>query len=171
MIVYLIKANYEFVIYIVVAGLALWLVIFGDKHLNFHPIAVGGFSLWVFFHMIGGSLSINGIRLYDSIIIPLIGEPYNILKYDQAIHIFCYMVIALLLYGVAKSYFKKENWFTFLIVVLAATGIGALNEIFELFAVIVAGSTGVGGYFNNALDLIFNLIGSIIGVFIAKKLK
>ena len=58
-----------------------------------------------------------------------------------------------------------------LIVVLAVTGVGALNEIFELGAVVFTGSTGVGGYYNNALDLIFNLIGAIIGVMIGKRMS
>ncbi len=45
-------------------------------------------------------------------------------------------------------------------------GFGAFNEIIELLAVLLFDATQqVGGYLNNALDLVFNLIGSIIACF------
>jgi len=154
LIFYIIKGNYEFVIHIIVASLAMALVMWADKNINFNPVAVGGFSIWVLFHMLGGSVSFNGTRLYDTILIPIIGEPYNILKYDQALHTYVYLVIGMLLYHAVKPHLKKENTLTLIIIILAVTGIGALNEIFELGAVVFTGSTGVGGYINNALDLI-----------------
>lgn len=171
LIFYIIKGNYEFVMHIIVAGLALGLVRWADKKVKFNVVAVGGFSIWVLLHMLGGMLSFNGVRLYDTILIPILKEPFNILKYDQLLHTYVYLVIAMLLYDVAKPYIKKENFLMLLIVVLAVTGVGALNEIFELGAVVFTGSTGVGGYYNNALDLIFNLIGAIIGVIIGKRMS
>ena len=57
-----------------------------------------------------------------------------------------------------------------LIIILIASGIGAFNEIIEFFAVVFFNAAkGVGGYFNNALDLVFNLIGAIIASFIITK--
>ena len=47
-----------------------------------------------------------------------------------------------------------------------AMGVGAFNEILELIAVVFLGAAEqVGDYFNNALDLFFNLIGSTIACF------
>jgi hypothetical protein len=41
-------------------------------------------------------------------------------------------------------------------------GIGAFNEVFEFVAAAFLGaSDNVGSYANNALDLVFNLVGSI----------
>jgi putative membrane protein len=50
-----------------------------------------------------------------------------------------------------------------LIVFLASIGIGALNEVIE-FSVVVLFTSGVGDYFNNALDLVFNAAGALISV-------
>ena len=47
------------------------------------------------------------------------------------------------------------------LIVLGGMGIGALNEIIEFAAVVIFGQTGVGGYWNTALDLVFNLLGAI----------
>ena len=45
-------------------------------------------------------------------------------------------------------------------------GTGALNEVLEFGAVILFGAAKqVGDYLNNALDLVFNLTGSIIACF------
>jgi uncharacterized membrane protein YjdF len=47
-----------------------------------------------------------------------------------------------------------------------ALGIGSLNEILELGAVVLLGAQEiVGDYFNNAMDLVFNQIGSVTAVF------
>ena len=60
----------------------------------------------------------------------------------------------------------------FVFSVLAGLGIGALNEMIEFSMVVLANAgAAVGGYYNNALDLIFNFIGNIIGAWIASKSK
>ena len=41
-------------------------------------------------------------------------------------------------------------------------GFGALNEVVEFAAVAFFGQTGVGGYWNTALDLVFNMLGAIV---------
>lgn len=52
-----------------------------------------------------------------------------------------------------------------LLLILIALGIGALNEILEFGAVVfLDAQEAVGDYFNNAADLVFNLIGSVIAV-------
>lgn len=41
-------------------------------------------------------------------------------------------------------------------------GFGALNEIIEFIAFLSFPNTGVGGYENNMLDLVFNMFGAIL---------
>ena len=57
-----------------------------------------------------------------------------------------------------------------IVVVLAGLGAGALNEIIEFFITVMLQNTGVGGYENTALDLVFNLLGAIGAmIYIRKK--
>ena len=49
------------------------------------------------------------------------------------------------------------------VTILAASSIGALNEIIEFLAVVALGTDGVGGYTNTAIDLVANLLGAIVG--------
>ena len=53
--------------------------------------------------------------------------------------------------------------------VLASLGIGLLNEILEFTMVVFADAgDAVGGYYNTALDLVFNFIGAVLGVWFVK---
>jgi len=62
--------------------------------------------------------------------------------------------------------FKNNTALLALILILIAMGTGAFIEIIEFNAVVFLGAAErVGDYFNNTLDLVFNLIGSIIACF------
>jgi len=41
-------------------------------------------------------------------------------------------------------------------------GAGALNEIVEFVATVLVPETNVGGYYNTALDLVFNAAGALV---------
>ncbi|MDD4290155.1 MAG: DUF2238 domain-containing protein, partial [Patescibacteria group bacterium] len=146
-----------------------------DKKFNYPQIAKIGFATWLLLHFLGGSLKINGIRLYDTILIPIFAEPLNIFRYDQLLHAFCYFVFVFFVYSIVKNNLKEDikKGVTLFIIVLIAEGIGAINEIIELSTVIFFHTQGVGNYYNNALDLVFNLIGALIGsiIIINKKNK
>jgi uncharacterized membrane protein YjdF len=167
-IIFLIKGNYEFLIYVFVTSFVLFLVIWADKYFNFNKITICAFGFWVILHMVGGSLYFKGIKFYNLILLPIIGEPYNILRYDQFLHLYCYVVVAMIVYVIAKKY-MEINWYVLILIILAAEGIGAINEIIEFAAVVIAKSTGVGDYTNNALDLVFNLFGAALGTLLAWK--
>ena len=50
------------------------------------------------------------------------------------------------------------------ILITVACGIGAYNELVELFLVVFLNAgVAVGDYLNNAFDLVFNLFGAFIG--------
>lgn len=131
-----------------------------------------GLSVWAILHMAGGGLSFRGTRLYDLILIP-ISETYQILKFDQALHIFGFFVATLVVYHLLIPHMKPnyQGWISLsIIVTMAGLGLGALNEIIEFLATILLSSTGVGGYTNTSLDLVADLIGAIIAlVFIRMK--
>lgn len=158
------RANYEFLFYAATLVVLLALLFMLDRRFNFSALALWSFNAWLLMHLIGGMGSIDGVRMYDVILLPLVGEPYHILKYDQFVHVFCYVVMAALVYEVLEQIIEGSHRLTlFFVTVLAATGIGGLNEVIEFAAVVVVGSTGVGGYTNTALDLVGNLLGALIG--------
>jgi putative membrane protein len=169
-IIYLIQGNYEFLAYILTLGIAIFIIFKADKFFKFPGAARWGFAIWMLLHMLGGSLFINGKKLYDTVLINIIGDPYFILKYDQFVHAFCYFVITLFVYSLVV-YISKSKILTktsILIIILAGIGIGAINEMIEFATVVFLNSTGVGGYTNNALDLFFNSIGAILSIFYIK---
>jgi VanZ family protein len=170
-IIFVLKGNYEFLTYTFTIGILIWAIIASDKIFNYHYLAKLGFAVWLFLHFLGGSLRLGNMRLYDFILINLVGEPLNIFRYDQFMHVFCYFVFAFFVYAIVSHYLKEKSskWALFLIVVMIAEGIGGLNEIIELITVIFFNSSGVGNYYNNALDLVFNLVGAVIGAWVAIK--
>ena len=70
-----------------------------------------------------------------------------------------------------KKHFKEGQTKALIIfTILAAIGVGLLNEVVEFGMVVFADAAdAVGGYYNTALDLVFNLVGAVMGVFIAKE--
>lgn len=160
----IVRANIEFLFYSSTLIVLLGILFFLDRRFNFSAVALWGFNIWMLIHLLGGMASIDGVRLYDVMLLPLVGEPYHILKYDQFVHLYCYVVMAVLVYEVLVQVFRTHHRPTlFFTTVLAASAIGGLNEIVEFSAVVMVGSTGVGGYTNTALDLVANLVGALIG--------
>lgn len=169
---YLLIGNYEFVIYASVLYIATFVIYKLAKKVTFSQWALWGYAIWAILHLFGGGLSVGGTRLYDLMLINIVGEPYNIFKYDQFVHFFCYVAIGLLLAEACKQLKILKGKFGYFVVMLAALGIGALNEIIEFGAVVfLDAAEGVGGYYNTALDLVFNSIGAIVGVLLVRYTK
>ena len=103
----LMAKNFEFLGYWVAVTLLFFIVVKLADKFNFHILSVILFSLWAFSHMAGGLIYIGETRLYDLMLINIIGEPYNILRFDQVIHAFCYFAISILTYSVLKNYIKN----------------------------------------------------------------
>lgn len=162
----LIAGNYEFVIYagatIVLLGFLHWT----DKRFHYNNLVLWLFDIWLIMHILGGLLVVGSGVLYSYVLIPLVGEPYNILKYDQLVHAYCYFVVALLMWKVVTQVSRSDASFGLLatIAVLAATGVGGLNEMVEFLAVIAVPDTNVGGYENTAIDIVANFLGALLAV-------
>lgn len=164
------RGNYEFVGYWVVLVALFLLVIKLSDRFEIPTWAVVLFSVWSVSHMAGGLILVGGVRLYDLILINILGDPFFILKYDQLIHAYAYVAFSILVYFGLKKYMGNRGMALYIFSVLAALGIGLLNEVIEFgMVVFLDAGDAVGGYYNTALDLVFNLIGSLIGPLIARK--
>lgn len=129
---------------------------------------LGGLSLWGLLHMMGGSIPIADGVLYNWEMYPFFdggGELY-ILKFDQFVHLYLYAVVALLFLHLLRNYFSNKHSQILIgfIAVMAAMGVGALNEIIEFIAVLSVPDNNVGGYYNTALDIVFNFAGALFAV-------
>jgi uncharacterized membrane protein YjdF len=160
-IYYIIKQNYEFLIYVFV--LIFFIILVSKLHLRFKfsTEVLLGMSIWGLMHMAGGGVYINGTKLYAIQLIPIV------LRYDQFAHFYFYVFATIFMYHVIEYYLdkKKMNWpVVAVFLVFTGMGIGALNEIIEFIAVLSVDSTGVGGYYNTLWDLVFNGFGAIAGV-------
>ena len=113
--------------------------------------------------MAGGSVLVAGDVLYAYRLLPLVdrGGEFFILKFDQVVHAFGFAVATLVMYEITKRYFTGSRGLLVFIAALGGLGLGAINELVEFAAVVFMPSTGVGGYFNTGLDLVFNAVGAI----------
>jgi len=166
------RKNWEFLFYAASLIILLILVTISDKKFNYPKIALYGLGSWLLLHLLGGMAKIGDTRLYDFMLINIIGEPYQILKYDQFVHFYCYFVAAFFVYSIIRSFSKKDSSFTVIafITVIASVGIGGINEIIEFAAVVIVNSNGVGGYYNTAIDLVANTLGALAALPFLKKL-
>lgn len=167
-IISLLTANVEFFFYAVVMIALIGLLQWSDKYVSYLSLGLWGFNIWMVLHLLGGLIVIGDHALYGQMLLPLIGEPYHILKYDQVVHAFCYFVFTILVFSVAKYGSRSYNPTVFILVsILAGMGIGSINEILEFIITIFVPDNGVGGYVNTALDIVANAVGACIaGVYL-----
>ncbi len=161
------KRNYEFIGYIVVIVFFAILIALTNKRVNFPNIVLWGLLVWALLHMAGGGLTIAGKRLYEVILIPIVGDPYFILRYDQFVHAFGFAIATLAMFYLIRPLLAQKipRWTALsIVVVMAGLGVGALNEIIEFSATVILPSTGVGGYINTSLDLVSDLVGAILAM-------
>ncbi len=161
------RTNYEFLLYVgVILVVAAW-IIWKQRSVQFDRTILWGLTIWGLLHMAGGNIHVRGDVLYSLQLIPVVTEPFYILRYDQVIHTFGFGVVTLVGYHVLRPYLREpiqQWWALALLIVLIGSGVGAVNEIVEFIAVLTVPETGVGGYHNTMLDLVFNLIGGLAAV-------
>lgn len=167
---FLSAGNAEFLIYVAVIIFLTALIIHSNKTIHWSFPTLWGLTIWALLHMSGGGVYIGEIRLYDLILIPLSDE-LPILKYDQVVHAFGFFVATFVAFELLKPSLstKINHWKALsLVLIMAGLGFGALNEILEFLATLIAPETGVGGYINTSLDLVFNFIGAVIATLIIR---
>ncbi|MFC1801290.1 DUF2238 domain-containing protein [Nanoarchaeota archaeon] len=158
----IINRNYEFIYYIVIMSILIFIIVLYHKKIHLSNHILLGLTILGVFHLLGGTVFIAGTRLYDLWLIPP-----NILKFDNLIHAFGIFVATFVVYSLLNPHLDKKikhrSVLLITLMVLIAMGIGALNEIMELGAVVFFNAQqSVGDYLNNALDLVFNFIGALI---------
>ncbi len=160
---FLLNANHEFLIYIIVVLAVGMLIALTHKTVRYPFACLVGLAVWALMHLAGGGIRVRCDVLYGLILIP-ISEKYSILRYDQVVHAFGFGVSTLILYHLLGNLLSKKDMRRFsvgLIVVMAGAGLGALNENIEFLLTVLLPQTGVGGYENTSLDLCSNLAGAV----------
>ncbi|MBI2448708.1 DUF2238 domain-containing protein [Candidatus Pacearchaeota archaeon] len=166
-IYYLSIKNYEFLWYVAVLLFFVGLIAFTLKKSNFDYLILWGLSIWGFLHMAGGGVRVGDGVLYALQLIPIwVTDNFFILKFDQLVHFYGFAVATLVAHHLLKKYWNDDVNYKIVYPALVAIGmgLGALNEIVEFMAVVAFSNTGVGGYYNTALDLVFNTLGAIAAV-------
>lgn len=160
------RENYEFLIYIGVIIVLFVVILMSNVKVHYSNMVLWGLVIWALMHMSGGAIMIGDGRLYELIILPL-SDQYQIFRYDQLVHMIGFGVTTLLAYELLRPLLKTPlpGW-TALSIVLVMTGLGfgALNEIVEFAATLIAPETGVGGYINTSLDLVANFVGAVLAL-------
>lgn len=161
---YLSIRNFEFMWYIaVMLGLTIllaWLAL--RKGIPTYLLWL--LSFWGLLHVMGGGVRIEEGVLYAQVLFPFVVDgDLSILKFDQLVHAYGFGVVALLVRHLIVRSVTLSPFGVATLSVLAAMGLGAVNEVVEFIAVL-SGPTGVGGYFNTSLDLVANTFGAVIAV-------
>ncbi len=172
---YLNLKNYEFLIYISVIVLLGAIIGLNLNRSKLDNLVLWLLSIWGLVHLVGGGVRINGNTVYSLRLIDIIdkGGQFYILKMDQLIHFYGFLVSAILVYQLLKSTGSIASKSPKLMIFLSwigSMGLGAMNEVVEFIAFVVLSNTGVGDLYNTGLDLIFNMLGALLGAFVAHKL-
>lgn len=169
-IVFLQKANYEFIIYVGVILAAMGAIGASLRKVDYPLAALVGLTVWAGLHMAGGGIMVGEGRLYDVILIPL-SDTWPILRYDQVVHAWGFGAATLVMFAVLRCMVPEPSWHPIampVILLMAGLGIGAMNETLEFLVSTIVPSSGVGGYINTSLDLCFNTLGAAGGVVYAQ---
>jgi len=155
--------NSEFLWYVATLIFFMALIAATLKASQFPPAILWALSLWGLAHMAGGGLRVGDGVLYAYRVVPIAGDgELTLLKFDQVVHFYGFAVTTFVLWHLLRRHFPQlaGTKTVYVYPALASMGLGALNEIIEFVAVVSFPQTGVGGYFNTALDLVFNGLGA-----------
>jgi len=160
-----IYSNFEFLYYTVLMVVLIYTIIYINKFLHLGFFILLNLSVLGFLHLLGGNFYLWNTRLYDLYFVP------GLIRYDNLIHTFATFIATLALYSLLCNFIDpqvKTRYPIFaIILILMAIGLGTINELVELVAVVLFGAAEkVGGYFNNALDLLFNTIGATLATIV-----
>ncbi|MEI4196027.1 hypothetical protein [Roseovarius sp. E0-M6] len=165
---FLMSGNYEFVVYVITMFILITLIGRSLRSVEYPVSMLWALSAWGLLHMAGGGVPVAGSVLYSLQLFPITpadGE-MQLLKYDQIVHAYGFGVTAWVLWYLMKRHFPMlmGTKTSLLYPALAAMGLGTVNEIIEFIAILSVPETNVGGYFNTALDLVFNALGAAIAM-------
>jgi len=155
--------NSEFLWYVATLVFFMVLIAATMRTSRFPPAILWALAVWGLAHMAGGGLQVGDGVLYSYRLIPIAGDgEFTLLKYDQVVHFYGFGVTTFVLWHLLRRNFPDlvGSKTIYVFPVLGSMGLGALNEIIEFVAVVSFPNTNVGGYYNTALDLVFNGLGA-----------
>ncbi|HWH07011.1 MAG TPA: hypothetical protein VNU47_00570 [Candidatus Paceibacterota bacterium] len=156
--------NTEFLGYIAVI---VALLILGGCVLTHQCVPVWLFALVSsvgFLHLLGAAMPVGDDILYNYVPFPIESSTgLTFIKMDQIVHTYGSAVAALLAYFFLRRDTEFRTFGLLVFTILAASGVGALNEVIEFTAKLLVPNTDVGGYYNTALDLVVNTFGAALG--------
>jgi len=166
--------NYEYVYYtIVTLVLTIPVMLLILKYIYFPKLLTFGIGVLIVVNLLaGGIIKVNGVILYEWVIIPLlmISKDLTLIKFDQIVHLYGTFIVTLMIYYLIRNANKenKYNSFIFLVILFfAGFGAGSFYEIVEFYATSFE-YNAVGEYYNTLFDLCFNAIGALLAVFLLK---
>lgn len=155
--------NREFIFYITVMVVLIAIVAVVHARVKLTIGVLWLLSLWGAAHMAGGLVTVpdgwptlEGSRvLYNWWIIP------DRLKYDQVVHAYGFATSTWLCWQCLRNIasLRRPTIGAVTLAALGAMGLGALNEVVEFIATLIA-DTNVGGYVNTGWDLVANTVGA-----------
>lgn len=164
------EGNTEFLFYVGVLIVALSVVLYIHVRYSLPLWMAWLVSILGALHLAGGSLKVHGDLLYNFVIVSIPNAAgLTIWKFDQLVHPYGAAAIALITYAllVRTSWSATKKIVLLVVAFMVANGAGALNEVIEFGTKMSVPHTDVGGYYNTALDLCFNMLGAAIGSVIA----
>lgn len=161
---FLIEGKWEFLAYVGQVIALLVLLMATIRKTQFPSWLLVMLSVWAGLHMAGGSVIVDGSVLYAYHFFHIVGSGDSyVLRYDQLIHFFGFFTTTFVAYWLLLPQLKQQFRLgaVVFIAILASMGFGAINEIIEFMAVLAVPETGVGGYYNTAIDLVANALGAL----------
>ncbi len=165
--------NYEFLAYIAIMLIligAVWVI---NSRVVLPRAIIWCLSIWGALHMAGGLVMLppafdvgGGLPvLYNW----HIAGPY--FKYDQVVHAFGFGVTTWLCWCGLKSMAPgiRPTMGALTLCAAAGMGFGALNEVIEFIITLLVPDNNVGGYMNTGLDLVYNLLGTVIAAMLLRQ--
>ncbi|MDD5177999.1 MAG: DUF2238 domain-containing protein [Candidatus Nanoarchaeia archaeon] len=167
-IFFVLRGNYEFLYYTALMLFVILFFVIFYKKFNFPVWSMFGLTVLLTLHILGGHVDVGNVRLYDFWIIP------GVLKYDNPVHFLGIFTVTFMINHLIRPHLKKttikSTWFLYLITL--SLGVAGFYEILELVPSVWLGAKNqVGDYLNNALDLVFGLLGSITAALIIVRKK
>lgn len=146
-------------VYLVVVALGAALVVALHRRRPFTRATRVGLAVFALGHVAGGMVPVGGEVLYARWLV----EP--VVRYDNLQHAWGFGFAGRAAWEVVRARLgpaARDPVLTWLLVVLAAGALGALNEIVEWVLTLTIPGTDVGGYDNTARDLVANLVGGLL---------
>lgn len=122
-----------------------------------------GLAIAAILDLAGGLINVGHNVLYNASIGPYInGLVTHLLQYDHVVHAYVSFITAFACWVILAAPHAVANHRRELVILVvgAALGLGALNEVVEFLATLAHHGAHAGGYWNTGWDLVFNLIGA-----------